>query len=347
MDGGKIMTTEMSSMERVMTALDFKEPDRVPLFLLFSMYGAKELGLGIKKYFSDPDNVVKAQIYMKEKYRNDCYYASTYVAVEVEACGGEVIFSENGPPNAGRPIIKHSQDILSFDPPKVKQTKCLLNTLEIIQKLKNHSDSVPIIGTVVSPFSLPVMQMGFDKYLDLMYDDRQLFADLMSKNEAFCVEWANAQLAAGATAIVYFDPVSSPSIIPREMYLKTGFEVARRTIPRINGATATHFASGNSLPIIDDIVKTGTAAIGVSSMEDIGEIKQKCHGKLSIIGNLNGIEMCHWSIEDTQAAVKNIITKGAKGGGLVISDNHGEIPFQVKEETLHAIADAVKKWGHY
>ena len=44
---------------------------------------------------------------------------------------------------------------------------------------------------------------------------------------------------------------------------------------------------------------------------------------------------------------KNIITKGAKGGGLVISDNHGEIPFQVKEETLHAIADAVKKWGHY
>jgi uroporphyrinogen decarboxylase len=25
-------------------------------------------------------------------------------------------------------------------------------------------DSVPIIGVVISPFSLPVMQMGFDAY---------------------------------------------------------------------------------------------------------------------------------------------------------------------------------------
>ena len=43
----------------------------------------------------------------------------------------------------------------------------------------------------------------------------------------FCVDWSNAQLEAGATAICYFDPVSSVSMIPRELYLKTGFEIAK------------------------------------------------------------------------------------------------------------------------
>lgn len=36
----------MTSLQRVLTTLGHKEPDRVPLFLLLTMHGAKELGLG-------------------------------------------------------------------------------------------------------------------------------------------------------------------------------------------------------------------------------------------------------------------------------------------------------------
>lgn len=341
------MKNEMTSMERVMTALSFKEPDRVPLFLLFTHYGAKEAGLSIKDYFRNVDQVVKTQIHMCEKYNNDCLNATSYAAIEVEACGGEVIFTEDGPPNAGKPIIKRAEDILSFVPPKVKETPCLLRTLEIIRRMKSYTNSVPIIGTAVSPFSSPVMQMGFDNYLDLMYERPELFWELMKRNEEFSVEWANAQIEAGATAVGYFDPVSSSTIIPRDMYMKTGFVVAKRTLSRIKGAVATHFASGRIMPVIDEIIQTGPAGIGVSCLEDIGEIKQKCNGKVTIMGNLNGIEMCRWSKEEAEQAVKNIIDKASTGGGLVISDNHGEIPFQVKEETLFAISDAVNKWGRY
>jgi len=34
----------MTSLERVLTTLGHNEPDRVPLFLLLTMHGAKELG---------------------------------------------------------------------------------------------------------------------------------------------------------------------------------------------------------------------------------------------------------------------------------------------------------------
>ena len=76
-------------------------------------------------------------------------------------------------------------------------------------------DSVPIIGVAISPFSLPVMQMGFDRYIELIYEQPGRFERLMQANIEFCVNWSNAQLAAGATAICYFDPVSSTTSIPR------------------------------------------------------------------------------------------------------------------------------------
>lgn len=54
---------------------------------------------------------------------------------------------------------------------------------------------------VMSPFSLPVMQLGFDKYLEITHWEPVLFETLMKVNEDFCAEWAHAQLLAGATAM--------------------------------------------------------------------------------------------------------------------------------------------------
>jgi len=342
------MADNYNSMGRVLASLSHKEPDRVPMFLLFSMYGAKILDVPIKKYFSDPALVAEGQIKLRERYDNDCFYAFYYAAVEVEALGGSVIFIENGPPNAGEPVIRNAEDIKKLSFPKVAETPCLGKVLKTIEILKARAgDEVPIIGVVMSPFSAPIMQMGFEKYLDLMYEDRENFELLMKKNEEFCVEWANAQIAAGATAICYFDPVSSPTIVTRQYYLKTGHEIAKRTIARIKGPVATHLASGRSAPIVEDVVKTGSAVIGVSEIEDISELKEKSRGKITLLGNLNGIKLSHATETEAEEMVKKIIAGAASGGGLIISDNHGEIPWQVPEKILDAISRSVKKWGKY
>ncbi len=338
----------ITSLQRVLTTLGHKEPDRVPFFLLLSLHGAKELGLSIKNYFSNPENVVEGQLRLREKYRHDCIYNFFYASLEVEALGGEVIYSDNGPPNSGEPIIKKFQDIKNLTIPDIKKSKCLNKVLESAQILKERiGEDAPIIGVVMSPFSLPVMQMGFDKYFELMYDHPDLFWHLMKINEEFCVSWANAQLEAGSTAICYFDPVSSSTIITREMYLKTGYQVAKSTLPRIKGPTATHMASGRCLPIIDDIAKTGTAIVGVSILEDLELLKNACKDKLTVLGNLNGIEMCRWNSKDAELKVKEIISKAGIGGGFILSDNHGEIPWQVSDEVLMSISETIHKWGRY
>jgi uroporphyrinogen decarboxylase len=352
-ESAKESQTNMTSLQRVVTTLGHREPDRVPFFLLVTMHGAKELGLSIQEYYSEADNVVEGQLRMWAKYRHDCLYTFFYAAIEVEAWGGEVIYAQDGPPNSGDPLIRKLEDIKNLAPPNVRQTACLNKVLQATEKLKARvGDQVPIIGVVMSPFSIPVMQMGFERYIELIYEQPEWFERLMRVNVEFCVEWAKAQLEAGATAICYFDPVSSPTIVPREVYLRTGFPIAQQTIGRctqrgIASPTAIHLASGRALPIADDVARTGAAVMGVSVVEDLAELKAACRGKLTLLGNLNGIEMRRWTPEQAENAVKRAIAKAGPGGGFILSDNHGEIPWQVPEEVLLAISEAVHRWGTY
>ena len=342
------MNIPMTSMQRVMTTLGHHEPDRVPVFLSLSMHGAKELGMSIQDYFSKAENVVQGQILLQAKYDNDLLNPFFYGPIEVEAWGGEVIFAQNGPPNSGEPLIKDRDQIWNLHPPRIDDCPCLLRVLETIQGLKAYAgESMPIVGVAISPFSLPVMQLGFDSYLRVLHEHPDHFWRLMQVNEAFCVAWANAQLQAGATAVCYFDPVSSPTIIPVEMYVQTGLPIAKRTLSRIQGPTATHLASGQSIPILGHLAQTGTAAVGVSAFEDLTRIKSLCGTDLSIIGNLNGIAMRHWTQDETEQAVKQALAQAAAGGGFILSDNHGEIPYQVPDDVLLAVVEAVKTWGEY
>jgi len=338
----------VTSLERVLTTLSQKEPDRVPLFLLLTMHGAKELGVSIKDYYARGANVAEGQLRMLTKYRHDCLYSFFYAPIEVEAWGADVIYVEDGPPNAGAPLALTTEEIKALEPPQVRGNPVLGKVFEATAALKAKvGDAVPIVGVVMSPFSLPVMQLGFDRYLEVMHEEPELMTRLMAINEQFCVEFANAQLDAGATAITYFDPVSSSTIIPPARYLQTGWEVARRTLPKINGPTATHLASGRALPIVDPLVETGTAIIGVSVHEELAALKAVCRGKLTILGGLNGIEMRRWSPEEAEAAVKEAIRQAGSGGGFILSDNHGEIPWQVPEAILLAISEAARRWGRY
>jgi uroporphyrinogen decarboxylase len=338
----------MNSMQRTLTTLGHQEPDRVPLFLLTTMHGAREVGLSIEEYFSRAENVIEGQMRLLQKYRSDSLYAFFHASIEVEAWGGTTIFSADGPPVCGAPVIERPEDIDTLQAPDVMSAPGLRRVLDTISALKARvGDTVPIIGVAISPFSLPVMQMGFDSYLDLIHEQRARFERLMQANIDFSVAWANAQLAAGATAICYFDPLSSTTNIPRELYLETGQQVAKRALAGIKGATATHMASGRCLPIIGDIADTGTAVVGVSTLEDLATLKAAAKGRVSLLGNLNGIEMRRWTPAEAEAEVKRAIAAAGRGGGFILGDNHGEIPCQVTEETLLAIREAVDRWGRY
>ncbi|WP_044349639.1 uroporphyrinogen decarboxylase family protein [Dethiosulfatarculus sandiegensis] len=338
----------MTSSQRLNLALSHQEPDRVPYTLFATMHPAKKFGVSLKEYYSRPDLVVEGQLFLREEYQNDILGCYPFAGVEMIPWGGDVVYFEEGPPNAGKPVIKDPRDILKLKAPSVASSPDLQSVLEAVTLLKSKvGEDIPIAGTVISPFSLPVMQMGFEAYLDLIHAKPDLLQALLDINIEFCVAWANAQLKAGCSAVVYADPVSSPTILPSEISLKYGLPTARKALARINGGVMFHLASGRGLPLVEELSKLGVAGMSASAEEDLSELKRACQGKMALVGNLNAVSMQSWTPEIAEAEVKRAIARAGPGGGFVLSDNHGEIPFAVDHQTLKAVAKAVRRWGRY
>lgn len=291
--------------------------------------------------------MAEGQLRLLSKYRHDGLFGFMYAAQEIEAWGGSTVFRDDGPPNAGPPPVRWD-DIPSLEPPRIEGCPALMRVLRVIEiPAEKKGATVPILGVALAPYSLPVLQLGMESYLDLLFDRPDLAERLMRVNEEFCVVWSNAQLAVGAGAIAYTDPVASPSITPRDLYRRFGHGAACRTLARLKGAAATGLASGRALPIIEDLVLTGTVGVSASVHEDLAEMKAACRGRLTVMGNLNAIEMVRWTVAETVARTREAIEKGAPGGGFVLTDNHGEIPWQVPDEILLAVSQAVHEWGRY
>jgi uroporphyrinogen decarboxylase len=338
----------MNSFERVVAVLTHQQPDRVPVFLFLTVHGAKELRLSLKEYFSRAGHVVEAQKRMLRKYGHDCVYPLFYAAREAQAFGCEVIFYEDGPPNAGGPVITRSEDIDGLEVPDPSES-VLSEPLRAIELLADElKGEVPIISGVVAPFSLPVMLMGFENWMDLfLFGDKDARDKLLKKTQRFCVSWANAQLKAGVDALGYFDPLATSDMITRDEFLKYDFKLTKDTIKKIKGPVAYAGAGGRFWHIIDLIPDTGAAGVVISSKDALGDVKAVIGGRITVMGNLNNVEMAGWTIEDAKSEVERCLRQGKPHGGYILADQHGEIPYYVKDDVLHAIVETVEKHGRY
>lgn len=338
----------MTSLERVTAAINHQEPDRVPLCLNATYCVARGMGLTPRQLFASVDNIVEAQLRVLRQFGSDIVSSYPFAGVEAQAFGSEVQYFEAGPPNAGAPVIKGEREILALTPPVPQEVPALRQVLEATEALRRAvGPDTPIAGVVISPFSLPIMQMGFEAYLELMYFRPELTDLLLAVNREFCVAWGNAQLRAGATALVYSDPMSSPTITPGEISSRHGLPMMRQVLSRLEGPAVVHLASGRGLPLLEDIAQAGAVGMSISTLEDLAQAKRACAGRLVAMGNLNAVEMPRWSPQQAEAQVKRAIALGGPGGGFVLADNHGEIPWQVGEEVLLAIAEAARRWGAY
>ncbi|MDP1827785.1 MAG: uroporphyrinogen decarboxylase family protein [Archangium sp.] len=342
----------MTPLERTRAALSHREGDRPPIFLLFTNHGARELGLDIAEYCSKAAHLVEGQLRLRAKFGHDCLYAFFHAAVEHEAWGGHTRFIADGPPNSADLLLQSAEQIPRLEAPVIADQPGLQRVLRAITALRERSrGEVPVLGVVLSPFSVPVMQLGFSGYLDLLLaaeaapggTAHALLERLLAVNADFAVRWGNAQLAAGATAVAYFDPLSSSTITSPSLGA-AGLALATRVLARLNGPAGLHFASGKISSRLDAAISTGAALLGVSAEDDLADLKRRCAGKVALLGNLDGVQMVHWTPAEAALHARRALDAAARGGGFILADNHGEIPFQVGDEVLHAIVETTARW---
>ena len=95
----------MNSLERVKAVLAGQIPDRVPVCLHNFMLAAREAGIPMEEYRSDPEAMARAHLAALDKYGHDCILIDTDTTMLAEAMGAT---SECAPNEPGRIVARPS-----------------------------------------------------------------------------------------------------------------------------------------------------------------------------------------------------------------------------------------------
>ncbi|NUM37303.1 MAG: uroporphyrinogen decarboxylase family protein [Candidatus Brocadiae bacterium] len=338
----------MDSLDRILKTLCFKEPEMVPVLPVLLLQGAKELKLSIREYFSKHENIIEGQTLLVQKYGHDGVYGFPHVVEDVEAFGGELMYFESGPPSVGKMAWRSWSDLDKIKMPSFSSSPTMMRTLKTIEGLASRFKGQKlIVGAAIAPFSLPSMLIGTEPWFELLWEDELIREPILNKvlniTKNLCVSWCNAQIQAGADVVVLADGIASATCIMRNQFEKYALPVIKDTIHAIEG-TVVYEPVGHIEPFVDLLPQIGSGLVILEHKDNIKKCKEALYGKMSVMGNLNNIEILRWDKEIALQKCLALLNQVAPGGGFILSTQGPEIPWGTSDEVIHAIVESVKIW---
>ncbi|HEB33013.1 MAG TPA: hypothetical protein ENI15_19385 [Spirochaetes bacterium] len=339
----------MNSTERVLTALERKVPDRVPVCEMFIS------GTVIRKICPDcsyHDFVEKYDLDVvivpsRQDYKKigENLYTDSFHVVYRDTGAGEWNLTETRCPITSR------EDLEKYVPPDPEADYRIAELREVIKRFKGIK---AIIFLIRDAFSRPRRLMGMQEMLIKYITEPQLVKDVIRISVDYNMRVMEIAVEEGADIIFSTDDYASnysPLISPAQ-FKEFIFPELKKIVKRVHelGVKYIKHCDGNIKPIIDMIIDTGIDGlhpIDPGAGMDIAEVKKKYGDRVCLIGNVDckftlGVK----SVTEVEDEVKQIITGAGQGGGLMISSSNS-IHSGVKPENFLAMIEAAKKFGVY
>lgn len=270
-----------------------------------------------------------------------------------DAMGLGLHFTEGEGPKFERPL-RTPADIekLAVIDPEI-ELRYVTDAVRLIRK--NLDGSVPLIGFSGSPWTLATYMVeggsskNFAKVKALMYNDPALMHKLLDTLAQSVAAYLNAQIAAGAQAVMLFDTWGG--MLSSEDYNEFSLRYAKqvrdlltlenegRRVPNIL------FTKGGGL-WLEEMATTGYDALGLDWQTDIQHARTRVGDKVALQGNLDPLAL-YANPDVITEKVKTILQKYGNGSGHVFNLGHGILP-DINPEHVKAMVDSVHKFsGEY
>ena len=335
----------MNSKERCLAVLQGKEADRIPVFPLMMFFAADRIGVPYKRYVTESDVIVEAQLNLHENYCLDVVtVCSDAFRVSADA-GAQMQFPENQTPFAVQPLIKTRSDLKAVKRPDPnKPGGRMRNRIDAVGKLaKNVGEEALVMGWVEMPFAESCDWCGLSNFMTMLYDDPELAHELLDYVTEIEIEFALAQLEAGAHIIGCGD--AAASLISAPAFREFALHYEQRVtdaIKKAGGMSKLHIC-GNTMHILEDMATNGSDLYNIDHMVDFIEASRvyNAAGK-AFKGNVDPVaDLLQATPEEAEAAALSCIN-AAKGMRYMLSAGC-EIPAATPNEVYFAFAGAVMK----
>jgi uroporphyrinogen decarboxylase len=246
-----------------------------------------------------------------------------------DAMGLELFFTEGEGPQFRKPVRTAADvDALPVPDPEVE----LRYVMDAVRLIRRELDGkVPLIGFAGSPWTLAtyMVEGGGSKEFALvkrmLFDQPALMHRLLDVLARAVTAYLNAQVAAGAQALMIFDTWGG-ALSPRD-YKEFSLQYMERIV---RGLTREH--EGRRVPVIlftknggqwlEAMAASGCDALGIDWTTDLGDARARVGQRVALQGNMDP-SILYASADRIRSEVATVLASYGNGSGHVFNLGHG------------------------
>jgi uroporphyrinogen decarboxylase len=315
--------------------------DRIPNFDILMAFAAHRAGRTLSNYYLDYRALVQANLAVLDAFSLDIVQVISDPYREAADFGLEIDFPDDGIPLRKRPLIVEPTDIHRLRSPDPLTAPRMSDRLEAVRSLHEQTGGeVPVMGWVEGALAEANALRGDSALLMDLYDRPEWVHQLLETCTEVAVEFARAQVEAGADIIGLGDAIASQ--ISPEMYEEFALPSEQRIFAAVHEAgvlTRLHIC-GNTTRILELMGRSGADIVDLDWMVDM-RTAARIYGDSgpAVCGNFDPVAvMLRGTPEQVGAAVRKCVEDGGDRG---LSAAGCEIPDGTPPENLLAQSDAL------
>lgn len=265
-----------------------------------------------------------------------------------DAMGLGLTFTEGEGPQFARPV-RTAADVAALGVPDPHQElRYVVDAVSLIRR--ELAGSVPLIGFSGSPWTLATYMVEgrgtkeFRYAKGLMFEQPKVMHQLLDTLAKSVTLYLNAQIAAGAQAVMIFDTWGG--VLTTRDYAEFSLHYMQQILDGL-----TREVNGQKIPVIlftkeggewlEAQAATGCDALGLDWKSPIAQARQRVGDKVALQGNMDPCVL-YASPERIEEEVATILESFGHGSGHVFNLGHG-IHQHVDPERVTGFIDAVHR----
>jgi uroporphyrinogen decarboxylase len=294
----------------------------------------------------NPDLATEVTLQPLARFDLDAAILFSDILTIPDAMGLGLHFVEGEGPQFERPLREEWEirDLTAPDP--AEHLGYVLDAVAQIRKAL--ANEVPLIGFSGSPFTLACYMIEgrggseFAEVKRMLYTRPDLLRRILEVNARAVIAYLNAQIAAGAQAVMVFDTWGGA--LSHAAYHEFSLPYLQQIM---QGLTRTH--AGQVVPRIvftkgggvwlESIAEIGADAVGLDWTADIGTARARIGGRVALQGNLDPAVLLA-TPDVVRAEAGKVLASYGTGPGHVFNLGHG-ISQHTPPENVAALVDAV------
>jgi uroporphyrinogen decarboxylase len=267
-----------------------------------------------------------------------------------DAMGLGLYFTEGEGPKFKNPV-RTQADINKLPIPDPEtELRYVVDAVRLIRK--ELDGKVPLIGFSGSPWTLATYMIeggsskSFQKAKGLMYGEPKHMHIMLDKLAQSVAVYLNAQIAAGAQAVMLFDTWGGA--LTSEDYVEFSLNYAKQVRSLLNTGKGEQkiptilFTKGGG-QWLETMLDAGYDALGLDWQTDIRLARSRVGDKLALQGNMDPVTL-YAQPDYIVDKVKNVLEKYGSGSGHVFNLGHGILP-DINPDHVKVMVDAVHQYS--